>query len=83
MRLMFKPVVESLPEAIVHLTEEALIRVLHVDDDADFLNTAKPILASRVFRLPKRIKGEIWMLRDGGFERQHDFLRCAGWLIQK
>src|SRR4030066_1985136 len=44
MRLMIKPVVESLPEAIVDLTEEALIRVLHVDDDADFLNTAKQIL---------------------------------------
>jgi PAS domain S-box-containing protein len=41
---MIKPVVESLPEAIVDLTEEALIRVLHVDDDADFLNTAKQIL---------------------------------------
>jgi PAS domain S-box-containing protein len=41
---MFKPVVESLPGAVVDLTEEALIRVLHVDDDADFLNTAKQIL---------------------------------------
>src|SRR3990170_1034741 len=44
MRWMIKPVVESLPEAIVDLTEETLIRVLHVDDDADFLNTAKQIL---------------------------------------
>ena len=41
---MIKPVVESLPGAIVDLTEETLIRVLHVDDDADFLNTAKQIL---------------------------------------
>src|SRR4030066_760494 len=44
MRWMIKPVVESLPEAIVDLTEEALIRVLHVDDYAYFLNTAKQIL---------------------------------------
>jgi len=41
---MIKPVVESLPGAIVDLTEETLIRVLHVDDDSDFLNTAKQIL---------------------------------------
>ena len=46
MRCMIKPVVESLPRAVADLTEEALIRVLHVDDDADFLNTAKPNLGN-------------------------------------
>jgi len=41
---MVQSTVESLPEAVVDLTEEALIRVLHVDDEAGFLKTAKQIL---------------------------------------
>ena len=41
---MVEPIVGSLPEAVVDLTEKALIRVLHVDDEAGFLKTAKQIL---------------------------------------
>lgn len=41
---MAKSVVESLSEAVVDLTEETLIRVLHVDDEGGFLKAAKQIL---------------------------------------
>ena len=41
---MVKSVVESLPEAVIDLAEETLIRVLHVDDEAGFLKAAKQIL---------------------------------------
>jgi len=41
---MVNPVVESLPKGSIGSTEETLIRVLHVDDDAGYLKTAKKIL---------------------------------------
>jgi len=41
---MVNPVVESLPKGSIGSTEETLIHVLHVDDDAGYLKTAKKIL---------------------------------------
>ncbi len=41
---MVESTVEFLSKAVVDLTEEAPIRVLHVDDELDFLKTAKQIL---------------------------------------
>jgi PAS domain S-box-containing protein len=44
---MAKPASESLPETIPDQTKEAPIRVLHVDDEAEFLKTAKQILETQ------------------------------------
>ena len=41
---MVNPVAESLPKGSIASTEETLIHVLHVDDDAGYLKTAKQIL---------------------------------------
>lgn len=41
---MAKSTVEYLSKAVLDLTEEEPIRVLHVDDEAGFLKTAKPCL---------------------------------------
>jgi len=41
---MENPVVESLPKGSIASTEKTLIHVLHVDDDAGYLKTAKKIL---------------------------------------
>ncbi len=41
---MVNPVVESLPKGSIASTEKTLIHVLHVDDDAGYLKTAKKIL---------------------------------------
>ena len=41
---MSKSAVSSLSEDAVDLTEQTLIRVLHVDDEAGFLKTTKQIL---------------------------------------
>ena len=41
---MTKSTVESFSEVVVDLTEKALIRILHVDDEAGFLKGAKQIL---------------------------------------
>ena len=40
---MVNPAAESLPKGSIASTEEALIHVLYVDDELDYLKTAKKI----------------------------------------